>query len=124
VNALPGRIFNAWVSRTSGNLSANFRTEAVEIDISNDKDEFKPGMYAEVTLPVENNKNAFIIPKLALVNSTERKYVVLNVKGKAAFKDVISGNQNYDSIEVFGDLNEGDVYVSNPDEQLKEGTDL
>jgi len=121
VNALPGQDFAGPVSRSSGNLNSNFRSETIEVDVANPKNLFKPGMYAEVVLPVSGSANAFVVPKSAVVTTTERKYVILANDGKAKWTDVTEGNQEKDSIEVFGSLKTGENIICNANYQIKDG---
>ena len=62
VNALPGKEYTGHVSRASGSLNDKFRSETIEVDVLNPDNIFKPGMYAEVNLSIEGNKNAFFVP--------------------------------------------------------------
>jgi len=124
VNALPGQDFKGTVSRSSGNLSSNFRSETIEVDVPNSGNTFKPGMYAEVVLPVGGSVNAYVVPKSAVVTTTEHKYVIANRDGKAQIVDVTLGNEHSDSTEVFGSLHTGDVIVTNGSYQVKEGDKL
>ncbi|MBS1687571.1 MAG: efflux RND transporter periplasmic adaptor subunit [Bacteroidetes bacterium] len=122
VNALPGQDFSGKVSRSSGSLSNNYRAETIEVDVVNPKNIFKPGMYAEVVLPVTGNSNAFVVPRSAVVTTTERKYVVqTNDAGQAQWVDVTEGNQSNDSTEIFGDLKAGSNIVANASYQIKNG---
>ena len=122
VNAFPGQDFNGKVSRSSGSLSNNYRAETIEVDVLNPKNIFKPGMYAEVVLPVTGNTNAFVVPRSAVVTTTERKYVVqANDAGQAQWIDVTEGNQSNDSTEIFGDLKAGSNIVANASYQIKNG---
>ena len=121
VNALPGNDFAGTVSRSSQSLSSNYRSETVEIDVLNPQDVFKPGMYAEVVLPASGNASAFVVPKSAVVTTTERKYVIVAVHNMAKWVDISEGNQGADSTEIFGNLHMGDEVVTNGSYQLKEG---
>jgi len=124
VNALPGQDFKGAVSRSSGNLSSNFRSETIEVDVPNTGNTFKPGMYAEVVLPVGGSTNAYVVPKSAVVTTTEHKYVIVNNNGTAKLIDVTQGNEHADSTEVFGNLHAGDNIVTNGTYQVKEGDKL
>jgi RND family efflux transporter MFP subunit len=124
VNALPGATFEGVVSRSSESLSSNYRAETIEIDVPNIKEVFKPGMYAEVVLPASGNANAFVVPKTAVVTTTERKYVIIAVNNIAKWIDVSEGNQANDSTEIFGNLHAGDEVVTNATYQLKEGEEV
>ncbi len=122
-NALPGQEFTGAISRTGQSLSSNYRSEAIEIDVDNKGLKFKPGMYAEVTLPTSGNANAFVVPKAAIVTTTERRYVItlFGDDNAARFVDVAEGNQLKDSVEVFGALQTGTVVVTNPSYTVKDG---
>jgi membrane fusion protein (multidrug efflux system) len=75
-NAIPGMDFKGAVSRSSQSLGNAYRSETIEIDVQNTTNKFKPGMYAEVVLPTSGSANAFVVPKSAVVTTTERKYIV------------------------------------------------
>ncbi len=124
VNALQGQDFSGTISRSSGNLSSNFRSETIEVDVSNAKNIFKPGMYAEAVLPVNGSANAFVVPKSAVVATTEKKYVILANNGISKWVDITEGNQENDSTEVFGALHDGDKIVQDASYQIKDGAKL
>lgn len=120
-NALPGQEFSGVVSRSSQSLSNNFRSETIEIDVDNAGNKFRPGMYAEVMLPTSGNVNAFVVPRSAVVTTTERKYVITIANSNAHWVDISEGNQGRDSIEIFGNLHNGDEVVVNASYNIKEG---
>ncbi len=124
INALPGQIFTGTISRSSESLSNNYRSETIEIDVPNPNDKFKSGMYAEVVLPTSGSTNAFVVPKSAIVTTTERKYVVIADNSTAKWIDISEGNQGNDSTEIFGNLHTGDEIVTNASYQVKEGMKL
>ncbi|MBS1772003.1 MAG: efflux RND transporter periplasmic adaptor subunit [Bacteroidetes bacterium] len=121
LNALPGEVFSGKISRSSGCLNDNYRTETVEIDVPNVAHKFKAGMYAEVLLPEKGNAKAFVVPKTAVVTTTEKKYVVAVRNEKTLWVDVTEGNEKEDSTEVFGSLQTGDKVVVNASFEIKEG---
>jgi RND family efflux transporter MFP subunit len=124
VNALPGQDFTGTIARSSESLSNNYRSETIEIDVPNSGDTFKPGMYAEVILPTSGSANAYVVPKSAVVTTTERKYVVKLNHGIARWVDISEGNQSTDSTEVFGNLSVGDSLVTNASYQIKDGSSI
>jgi membrane fusion protein, multidrug efflux system len=121
LNAFPGTDFTGKVSRGSQSLSNNFRSETLEIDVQNTNNKFKPGMYGEVVLPISGSANAFVVPKSAVVTTTEHKYVIVADNNMAKRVDVTEGNQGSDSTEIFGGLRDGDMVVVNASYQVKEG---
>jgi len=124
VNALPGETFSGKVARSSGCLSDNYRTEAIEIDVPNNDHKFMAGMYAEVQLPSVGNAEAYVVPKSAVVTTTERKYVIAVRSGKTQWLDVTQGNESADSTEIFGALQPGDRVVVKGSYEIKEGKSM
>ena len=123
-NALPGQDFIGSISRSSQSLSNNYRSETIEIDVDNTKNTFKPGMYAEVILPASGSAHAFVVPKSAVVTTTERKYVVMVNNNIAKWIDVSTGNQSNDSTEIFGNLQNADSVITNASYQINNGTSI
>jgi RND family efflux transporter MFP subunit len=124
INALPGQDFTGTISRSSQSLSNNFRSETIEIDVNNADNAFKPGMYAEVVLPTSGTANAFVVPRSAVVTTTEKKYVIVSDNGVAKWHDISEGNQSNDSTEIFGNLHSGDAVVTNASYQIKDGAQI
>ena len=120
-NAMPGDVQTAKISRSS-NALGSMRSEAIEIDVQNKNGSLKPGMYAEVRIPMLSGAKSLLVPNTAIIRSTEREYVVLVKNGKAALTDIKEGMASHDSTEVFGNLKSGDMVVNHANDELKEGT--
>jgi len=119
-NAIPGVEHTARISR-SANTLGGMRSELVEIDVINHKDELKPGMYAEVKIPMLSGAKSLLVPTGAIVRSTERRYVVTIDNGKAKLVDVKEGLVGKDDTEVFGNLKPGDKILNNANDEVKDG---
>ncbi|HMH24447.1 MAG TPA: efflux RND transporter periplasmic adaptor subunit [Puia sp.] len=122
VSTLPGKSFNGKISRSSGSLNMKYRSETIEVDVSNTDHLLKPGMYAEVELPVIRNTLSLIVPGSAIITSTEKRYVIMVRENKAHWVDVTEGNSRNDSTEIFGDLHWHDKVIVNANDEIKEGT--
>ena len=122
LNAVPNKEFHGKISRTSHSVNLQSRSEALEIDIFNQK-EIKPGMYADVRLPVISGEgNTFTVPYSAVLTSTERKYViVVTEKHRAHLVDVIEGITDGKTTEVYGSLKENMEVITKPDLETEEG---
>jgi len=120
-NAMPGDVQTAKISRSS-NALGSMRSEAIEIDVQNKNGSLKPGMYAEVRIPMLSGAKSLLVPNSSIVRSTEREYVVLVKNGKASLTDIKEGMASHDSTEVFGNLKAGDLVVNHANDELKEGT--
>ncbi|HEK22023.1 MULTISPECIES: efflux RND transporter periplasmic adaptor subunit [unclassified Mucilaginibacter] len=122
-NAMPGQKYQAYISRSADALGT-MRSEAIEIDVHNAKGILKPGMYGEVKIPLLSGAKSLLVPNSAIIQSTERQYVVRIVDGKAVFADIKEGISTNDSTEVFGNLKAGEKVVLHAGDELKEGTNI
>jgi RND family efflux transporter MFP subunit len=120
-NAMPGQDQTAKISR-SANALGSMRSEAIEIDVLNQQGILKPGMYAEVKIPMLSGAKSLLVPNNAIIRSTEREYVITVKNGKAVLTDIKEGLTRHDSTEVFGNLKANDAILKNASDEVKEGT--
>ena len=83
VKSLPNRKFKAQVKRLAGALDEKLRAERLEMDVYNKNKELLPGMYADVDLPIPSRDSSYIVPKTAVVVSTEKVFVIRVKDNKA-----------------------------------------
>ncbi|QQL48645.1 efflux RND transporter periplasmic adaptor subunit [Mucilaginibacter ginkgonis] len=102
VKSLPNQKFTAKVSRLAGALDSKLRAERLEMDVYNKSKNLLPGMYAEVNVPLPSHDSSFVVPKTAVVNSTEKVFVISIEDNRAKWLNVKKGLETSDSIEVFG----------------------
>jgi len=119
-NAMPGQQYSAKISR-SANALGSMQQEAIEIDVLNKNGQLKPGMYAEVSIPMLSGAKSLLVPNNAIVRSTENEYVVAVADGKASLVNVKEGLAGSDSTEVFGNLKSGDEIVLHANDEIKQG---
>lgn len=124
VPALPGDRFEASVSRLSGTLDENIRSERVEMDVDNRSGALLPGMIAEVQLSIDASKNALIVPRSAVLRGTQGVFLIRVEQGKTTWIPVQEGNTSDDMSEVFGELQYGDTLIKNASEEIRNGVDL
>lgn len=122
-NAMPGTEQAAKISR-SANALGSMRSEAIEIDIINKNGSLKPGMYAEVKIPMLSGAKSLLVPNGAIVRSTEREYVITVAYGKTTLVDVKEGLARNDSTEVFGNLKAGDKIMNHATDEIKQGDSI
>jgi len=118
-NAMPGQQHTGKISR-SANALGSMRSEAIEIDVVNKNGQLKPGMYAEVKIPMVSGAKSLLVPNSAIVRSTEREYVIAVRDGKAALINIKEGLISNDSTEVFGSLKADDKLVLHPSDEIKQ----
>lgn len=122
VNAIPEKSFKARISRKSGSLDLKLRSEKIEADFANHSKELKPFMIAESMIPLQNTEATFFIPRSAVVESNMGIYIIKKENGKAKFIPVKKGRIMNDTIEVFGELSEGDQIIKKGNEEILEGS--
>jgi len=119
-NAMPGQSYTAKISR-SANALGSMQQEAIEIDVKNTNGQLKPGMYAEVQIPMVSGAKSMLVPNNAIIRSTENEYVIGVNNGKANLVNIKEGLASNDSTEVFGNLKAGDKIVLHGNDEVKQG---
>lgn len=122
VSALAGSRFTARISRKAGALDEKLRAENIEMDVDNRGKKLLPGMVAEISIPMQSQDSAFIVPSTAVVNSTEKIFVIRKQNGIARWVEVRKGREAYDSTEIFGNLSVGDTIISKGNEEIRDGS--
>jgi RND family efflux transporter MFP subunit len=104
--------FPARVARFTDSLDRSTRTMQVEFDIPNKDHHLAAGMYADVSLQVENKAHALTIPVQALLHSGDRSSVLaLDADNHVTIRPVDIGIQEPSRVEVTSGLREGDRVV-------------
>ncbi|HAL83498.1 MAG TPA: efflux RND transporter periplasmic adaptor subunit [Mucilaginibacter sp.] len=124
VAALPNQKFTAQVKRIAGALDEKLRSERVEMDVFNKDKKLLPHTFAEVNVPMPSRDSAFIVPKTAVVMSTEKVFVVKVVNHRAVWVDVKKGFQSGDLMEVYGDLKTGDKVAKQATDEIRNGSEV
>ena len=110
------------VSLISPIIELSKRSAKVEITIDNDKMGIKPGMFAQVEIPVAIYSNAILIPRSAVTSlsaKTGTVFVVQNGIGKR--RQVELGFSQEDAIVVTLGLAEGESVVTAGQHSLQDG---
>ena len=112
VDAYPGETFSGRIARVAPVLDPATRTATIEIEIPNRDNRLKPGMYARITLTVEERKNTLLAPKTAVIDFENKRGVwVPNEDRRAQFVPVTLGIEGPEQIEIVSGLQEGDRFV-------------
>ncbi len=121
VGSQPDKKYTAIVKRMAGALDTRLRSERVEMDVVNDDKKLLPGMIAQVILPLPSVDSTFLIPKTALVNSTQGVFVVKVTGDHSVWVPVQSGRSNDQSVEVYGRLSAGDTLAMVANDEIRNG---
>ncbi len=108
---LPGRTFDGKVSYVYPYLDPTTRTGRVRIELPNPGLELKPDMYANVVFHVPLGEQ-LQIPSSAILYTGPRKIVIVAIgEGKLVPREIHTGAQSGDRVEVVDGLEEGDAVV-------------
>jgi RND family efflux transporter MFP subunit len=121
VRELPGQHFTANIARLAGALDEKLRSERVEMDVYNKGNKLLPHMYADVEIPLPSHDSTMIVPSSAVVQSTEKVFVIKVVDNRARWVDVKKGFVANDKVEIYGDVKPGDKVITNASDEIRDG---
>ncbi len=110
-----GKTFPGTVTRDTAALDPSTRTMQVEIDVPNPKGELTPGMYADVSLPIQRAGDALVVPLQAVDRSGSQPFVMtVDGSNHVQKRSVQIGISTANRTEILSGLNLGDkVIVAN-----------
>ncbi|MEP7258601.1 MAG: efflux RND transporter periplasmic adaptor subunit [Flavitalea sp.] len=122
VRSLPSQKFTAKLNRRSGALDNRLRAERVEMDVINKNRTLLPGMVAEIVIQLPAKDSVFVVPKSAVVNSSEKVCVIKVSGGKAQWVTVHRGREADGKIEIYGGLSAKDTLIASANEEIRDGS--
>jgi len=122
VKAFPNKKFTATITRLAGALDQKLRSEYTEMDVYNTDKSLLPHMFAEVNLPLLAHDSTLIVPKTAVVTSTENVFVVRIANHHSEWVNVKKGFESGDMIEVYGKLVPGDKVAKKATDEIRNGS--
>jgi len=119
---LPGRNFEATVTRTAQAVNPTTRTLQVELEVPNPKGELFAGSYAQVRFDESAAPNALAISDNAIIFRAEGTQIALvDSDNKVHLQDVKVGRDFGDVIEVVDGLKATDRVIDNPPDSIAGG---
>jgi RND family efflux transporter MFP subunit len=120
IDSLGGRSFEGKISRFTDHIDENTRTMTAEIEVANRTLELVPGMYATVTLKIDERRHVLAVPVEA-VPSGGKTVSVVNAGHQIEERPIELGLETPGKYEVLSGLNEGDLVVIGNTAQLRPG---
>ena len=111
VEALPGKTFDATVSRTAGAIDEATRTMTIEADLPNKKNTLQPGIYATVKVGVDHHDGVITVPVEALAMEKTNAFVFKIADGKAKKTAITLGFNDGAKAEVLTGLAENEPVI-------------
>jgi RND family efflux transporter MFP subunit len=121
VDAFPDKEFYGSVARISEAVDLSTRTMAVEVDIPNTERLLKPGMFASVTIIVNERSNAITVPTQAILKDAMGFFLYV-VNDKIAKRVGIGLGIEYDTrTEILSGLNGNESIITTGQQFVKDG---
>ncbi len=111
-DSLPGRSFDASLSRSAGAVDARTRTLPIEADLKNDQQVLKSGSFVMARLGLEKHDQAKVIPVEALLTEKTKTSVFKLVEGRAKKTSVRTGFNDGVNVELLEGVDDKDILVS------------
>ncbi|MBU2258192.1 MAG: efflux RND transporter periplasmic adaptor subunit, partial [Candidatus Omnitrophica bacterium] len=111
VDSYPGKIFKGQVSQISPVVNLENRAAPIEITIDNQEHYLRSGMFAKVSIIIEEHKKVPVIMKEAVIGKEPDTYIYVIEDNKAVFKRVSLGIRKDPFYEVTEGLKEGELVV-------------
>jgi multidrug efflux pump subunit AcrA (membrane-fusion protein) len=119
---LPGRIFEAKVTRTAGALDPASRTLQVEMQVPNPRGEILAGSYAQVRFNEAAVTNVLTLSDNALVFRAQGMQAALvGSDNKVKLQSVTLGRDFGNTVEVLAGLSATDRVINNPPDSIADG---
>ncbi|MDB6046436.1 MAG: Efflux transporter, family, subunit [Gammaproteobacteria bacterium] len=120
VDSLGDRVFEGKIARFANRIDDSTRTMIVEMEVPNPSLELVPGMYANVTLKVDQRPHALAIP-IEAVPPGGKSILVVNASHQVEERPIKLGLETAAKYEVLSGLNEGDLVMLGNPAQLTPG---
>jgi membrane fusion protein (multidrug efflux system) len=121
LDALPGRSFHGKVVRVAPTLDPTTRTLDVEVELPNPTDEMRPGMFGRGSIVVDVRPHVPIVPVVATQISNDQTFVFVMHGDKVERRQIHTGVDLGDRLEVTDGLREGDEIVVAGIDNLADG---
>ena len=121
VDAYPEKVFTGKVWKISPVVDLESRTAPVEILIPNPKHLLEPGMFARVEIITREHKDTLVVPPKAVLEREGKRTVFIVEESRALLKEVETGLNNENNIEIVKGLNEGEEVIIEGNYGLTDG---
>ena len=112
INAYPDKTFSGRVTYVYPTLSAETRTVPVRVELANPGGLLKPGMFAQVELPVAAKGQVITVPVSAVIDSGTRQIVLIEKgAGRYESREVKLGARSDTHVEVLDGVDDGEPVV-------------
>lgn len=119
---LPEDTLKGVISELSPAISMETRTFKGKITIQNDDLKIRPGMFVKADIIVNRADGTIVIPKNVVQSQRNRKHVYIVEKNAAVMREIKTGLEDENNIEVISGLAENDNLVIRGFETLRDNS--
>ncbi len=105
----------------TSSLGVNQKRVAIKIEPSEQLNQLKHGYEVDIKVIIEKSSNAVLVPLSSIFEYKDKDCVFVVDNEKAVLRNVIKGIQNEEFVEIKDGLKEGEIVLSAPDNNVKEG---
>lgn len=122
LEAYPDKTFSGAVDAIDSEVDSKSHSILVRATIPNDSGLLKHGMFVNVKLITGEKDGVIVIDDESLDREGQHEFVwIIDKKGQAYRRKVITGNRNENGVEIVAGLNTGDVVVVSGQLRLTDG---
>ena len=121
VDAFPKQEFNGEVYAIEPEVDVNGRAVVIRARLPNGENKLRPGLFSRVTLIVDSNAQAMLVPEGAIVPQGDQHFIYRVVDGRAMLTEVQIGKRKETRVEIRSGLNPGDIVVVAGQLKLRDG---
>lgn len=126
LDAVSAKKFKAKVSRIAASEDRTSRSMRTEIDLKNESNMFRDGMFGRVTIYLDQGGQALTVPSSAVVRGAKSKKPAVFVvhDGKAKLVPIEAGQDDGIRVEILSGLAPRSVVVAHPPADLVDGASV
>jgi len=110
------------ISELSPVISSETRTFKGKILINNSELKLRPGMFVKADVVIDRSENVIIIPKNVVQTARNRKFVYVVERNMAIVRNIQTGIEDDENVEVLSGLVENDQLIIRGYETLRENS--
>ncbi|MGD8538758.1 MAG: efflux RND transporter periplasmic adaptor subunit [Candidatus Aminicenantes bacterium] len=118
---MEGYIFQGSVKLINPRVDVQTGTVKVTIEVFDETQNLKPGMFVEAKIVIGKKDNVLVIPRRAILFKQNKTYVFVMKQNQVSQREVTLGLTEEDHVEILSGLEQGEVIVTVGVEGLEDG---
>ncbi len=120
--AFPQRAFAGTITAVDPALDPTTRTFRVVGTVDNPDLLLRPGMFVKAEIITESHEDVIVIPRRYVLTRQNRKVVFLEEEGRAQMRNVVTGLEDRENVEITEGIEEGERLITSNYETLRART--